>query len=108
MTEVTEYNMHFTKPDKGRGQVVGPITYTANGARMNFELVRERMDSVLGQGNYTIISILMRPWYKSFIMTFQLTGVFLSSTLPISTKTHSFCYDAKARFNAISENDDHA
>jgi len=103
MTEVTEYNMHFTKPDKGRGQVVGPITYTANGARMDFELVKERMDRVLGQGHYTIVSILMRPWYKAFIMTFHLTGVFLSSVLPISTKTRSYCHDAKERFNAISE-----
>lgn len=108
MAEETKYNMHFTKPDVGRGQVVGPISYTANGARMNFELVKERMDRVLGQGNYIVLSILMRPWYKTFIMTFHLTAVFLSSGLPISVKTRIYCRGAAEQFNSISENDNRA
>lgn len=103
MTEETKYNMHFNYPDNGRGQVSGPISYTNNGAGMNFELVKERMDKVLGQGNYTIRSILMRPWFKNFILSFHLTATFLSSQLPISVKTSIYCRDAAERFNSISE-----
>jgi hypothetical protein len=101
MCDEVKYSLHFDYPDKGKGNVAGPITYGPDGASMNFDAIKKIMDSVFGAGNYTIKYITMRPWFKNFIMSFALTEDFINHGLPISMKVKDFCKTAVENFKRL-------
>lgn len=106
MCEKVKYSLHFDYPDKGRGQISGPINYSSYGAEMFFEKVQDLLDRTLGDGNYRIQRIIMQPWHKNFIATVHLTHDFISMRLPIDMRVRDFCKRAVERFKEMVGNTD--
>lgn len=98
MCDAVRYEMHFNYPDRGEGQVSGPIGYSPNGAEMDFEKVQGYMDAVFGRDNYHITRLVMQPWYKNFVILFRLTDEYIQTRLPIDIKVSDFCKRAVETF----------
>ena len=101
MCEEKIHAMFFMYADEGKGHVSGPISYSANGAEMYFDRAKDLMDVVLGRDNYVISTILMRPWYKNYIMSFELTKDFIDNGIPITMKVKDFCERAVRNFTKL-------